>query len=140
MRRCIELAARALDTGDVPVGALIVQEGAVIAEGIEAVRAHRDVTAHAEIEAVRRACDFLRSLDLSGCTLYTSVEPCPMCAYAIRLARVGTVVSGARTPQGEGRWSGWTVLTSPDVLPSRPPPSVVRDVLAEECLAALDRR
>jgi tRNA(adenine34) deaminase len=140
MRRCIELAARAIDTGDVPVGALIVQNGEVIAEGIEAVRAHGDVTAHAEIEAVRSACARLSSSDLSGCTLYTSVEPCPMCAYAIRLARVGTVVSGARTPQSEGHWSGWRLLTSPDVLARRPPPRVVRDVLAEECLAALDRR
>jgi tRNA(adenine34) deaminase len=139
MRRCIELAARAVDTGDVPVGALIVQNGEVIAEGIEAVRAHGDVTAHAEIEAVRRACARLTSLDLSGCTLYTSVEPCPMCAYAIRLARVGTVVSGARTPESEERWSGWSVLTNLESVPRRPPPSVVRDVLAAECLAALER-
>jgi tRNA(adenine34) deaminase len=140
MRRCINLAAHAIDTGDVPVGALIVQNGEVIAEGIEAVRAKFDVTAHAEIEAVRRACARVRSLDLSGCTLYTTVEPCPMCAYAIRLARVGTVVSGARTPESEGRWSGWSLLTNPESVPRRPPPNVVRDVLAEECLAVLALR
>lgn len=140
MRRCIDLAARALAAGDAPVGALVVQNGEMIAEGIEAVKARGDVTAHAEIEAVRRACARLSSLDLSGCTLYTSVEPCPMCAYAIRLARVGTVVSGARTPESDGPWSGWSLLTSPESVPRRPPPRVVRDVLAEECLVGLDRR
>ena len=128
MRRCTELAARAAERGDVPVGAVIEREGEVIAEGIEAVKARGDVTAHAEIEAVRRACTRLGTLDLSGCTLYTSVEPCPMCAYAIRLARISRVVSGARTPESDGPWSGWDLLTDPDVLPRRPPPSVVRDV------------
>lgn len=127
MRRCIDLAARALAAGDAPVGALVVQNGEVIAEGIEVVKARGDVTAHAEIEAVRRACARLGTLDLDGCTLYTSVEPCPMCAYAIRLARISRVVSGARTPESDGRWSGWLLLTDPDVLPRRPPPSVVRD-------------
>lgn len=97
MRRCIELAHRALATGDPPVGALVVIDERVVGEGVEGVKARRDVTAHAEIEALRSACERLGSVDLTGCTLYTSVEPCMMCAYAIRLARIGVVVTGARS-------------------------------------------
>ena len=138
MRRSIELAVRALETSDAPVGAIVVQGGTVIGEGIESVRAHGDVTAHAEILAVRAACERVASLDLSGATLYTSVEPCPMCAYAIRLARIGTVVCGARAPTRSTACSGWHILTSPDALPARPVSSVIRDVLAAEC-AALGR-
>src|SRR5689334_1634155 len=82
MRRCIELARRALDTGDAPVGALVVADDRIVAEGIEGVRARSDVTAHAEIEALRAASKGLGTLNLTGCTLYTSVEPCVMCAYA----------------------------------------------------------
>jgi tRNA(adenine34) deaminase len=140
MRRCIELAERALLTGDAPVGALLVLKGLVIAEGVEAVRARGDVTAHAEIEAVRLACARTGSLDLSNGTLYTSVEPCPMCAYAIRLARVGIVVTGARSSASEPPWSGMGLLASTDLLPHRPPPSIVREVLAGECRAIATRR
>ncbi len=138
MRRCLELAREASATGDTPVGAVVVRNGDVLAEGVERVKARHDVTAHAEIEAIRAACTRLRALDLSGCTLYTTVEPCVMCAYAIRLARVGVVVSGARSPDAGSAWSGWHVLTTQAFLPARPCPRVVRDVLAEECLAVLN--
>jgi tRNA(Arg) A34 adenosine deaminase TadA len=97
MRRCIELARRALSTRDTPVGALLLRNTDVVAEGVESVKARGDVTAHPEIEAIRAACARMGSLDLTGCTLDTSVEPCPMCAYAIRLAGVGMVVTGARS-------------------------------------------
>lgn len=137
IRRCIELARRARVTGDAPVGAVIVLDGRIVAEGIECVRARRDVTGHAEIAAVRAACDRLGTLDLTGCTLYTSVEPCVMCAYAIRLARVSRVVAGARSSDAEWATNGWRVLTRADILPDRPPPSVTRDVLGRECHDAL---
>jgi len=137
MRRCVELARRALVTSDAPVGALVVSNDSVIAEGVESVKARRDVTGHAEIEAVRAACERLGSLNLTGCTLYTSVEPCVMCAYAIRLARVSIVVTGARSSDAERALNGWLVLTSADILPDRPPPALVRDVLSRECHAVL---
>jgi tRNA(adenine34) deaminase len=140
VRRCIELGREALRTGDSPVGSMIVRDGVIIAEASEGVRARGDVTAHAEIEALRSASHTLGSLDLTGCTLYTSVEPCPMCAYAIRLARVTEVVSGTAAPGGEGGISGDAVLSDRHLLPGRTPPAVVRGVLARECRALLDDR
>jgi tRNA(adenine34) deaminase len=140
MRRCIELAARALVTGDAPVGALIVWQDEIVAEASESVRATGDVTAHAEIVAVRAACQQLRSLDLTDCTLYTSVEPCLMCAYAIRLARVSTVIAGARAAEVDGALSGWDVLATASILPARPTPALVRGVLARECREVASRR
>lgn len=138
MRRCIEVARRAADTHDTPVGALIVRGDRIIAEAAEAVRARQDVTAHAEIEAVRQATALAESLDLSGCTLYTTVEPCVMCAWALRLARVGTVVTGTAPAGAAPALNGCTVLADPGILPNRPPPLLIRGVLAAECLALLE--
>jgi tRNA(adenine34) deaminase len=133
MRRCIELARQAIGSGDIPVGSLIVDGTEVVSEGVEAVRARHDATAHAEMEALRTAFARRRSRDLTGCTLYTTVEPCIMCAYAIRLARISVVVSGVREGDGEQTFSGHIVLTDERVAPNRPPPVVIRDVLAQEC-------
>ena len=133
MRRCIELARQAIVNGDTPVGSLILDGDTLVSEGVEAVHARPDATAHAEMEALRNAFMRRRSRDLTGCTLYTSVEPCIMCAYAIRLARISVVVCGARGDD-EGRpVSGYMVLTDERVAPNRPPPLVIRDVLAQEC-------
>jgi tRNA(adenine34) deaminase len=132
MHRCIELARQAIVTGDAPVGSLISDGDEVVAEGVEAVRARQDATAHAEMEALRAAFARRRSRNLTGCTLYTTVEPCIMCAYAIRLARISVVVCGARGDEGSVI-SGHRVLTDASLAPHHPPPSVLRDVLAEEC-------
>lgn len=137
MQRCIVLAREAAATGDARVGSLVVRGDEVIGEGVESVRRRGDVTAHAEIEAVRAALAHAQSLDLSGCTLYTSVEPCMMCAYAIRLARIDSVVSGARS-SGPDTMSGHMVLTDGALVPGRPVPVVIRDVLAPDCAAARD--
>jgi tRNA(adenine34) deaminase len=134
MRRCIELARRAMESGDTPVGSLIVDGDELVSEGVESVRARHDATAHAEMEALRTAFARRRSRDLTGCTLYTSVEPCIMCAYALRLARISVVVCGARGgDEEEQAVSGHTVLTAERVAPNRPPPLVIRDVLVQEC-------
>lgn len=138
MRRCIELARQAIQTGDAAVGSLIVDGDELVAEGVEAVRARPDATAHAEIEALRAAFVRRRSRDLTGCTLYTSVEPCIMCAYAIRLARISVVISGARGGDADQAISGHIILTDETVAPNRPPPVVIRDILAEECQNVLD--
>ena len=138
MGRCIELARQAiLGSGDSAVGSLIVDGDELVSEGVEAVRARQDATAHAEMEALRTAFARRRSRDLTGCTLYTSVEPCIMCAYAIRLARISVVVCGARGRDGEPA-SGHIVLTDERVAPSRPPPLVIRDVLVQECESVRD--
>ena len=139
MRRCIELARQASVSGDTPVGSLIVDGDELVAEGVEAVRARNDPTAHAEMEALRTASARRRSRDLTGCTLYTSVEPCIMCAYAIRLARISVVVCGARGEDGGQAVSGHIVLTDERVAPNRPPPLLIRDVLVQECQSARDR-
>lgn len=137
MRLCIALAWRARETNDPAIGSLIVQGRSILAEGVEAVRGHKDVTAHAEIEAVRAACKKLGSLDLSGCTLYTTVEPCMMCAYAIRLARITMVVAGSRLKDNEASARSLLTLTDAAYVPDRPPVVFIRDVLAEECAALL---
>jgi tRNA(adenine34) deaminase len=128
MRRCVELARLALATGDTPVGSVVVRAGVVVGEGIEAVRAQNDVTAHAEIQALRAASALVGSADLAGCTLYTTVEPCVMCAYAVRLARIALVVSGTRPRRTDGDMDGHDVRTNPRILPTRVPPAVVRDM------------
>lgn len=133
MRRCVELARRAIASGDSPVGSLIVDGDELVSEGVEAVRARQDATAHAEIEALRRAFARRRSRDLTGCTLYSSVEPCIMCAYAIRLARISVVVCGARGNDGGHAVNGHIVLTDEGAAPNRASPLVIRDVLADEC-------
>src|SRR5262245_52388179 len=136
MRRCIELARQATGSGDAPVGSLIVDGDELVSEGVEGVRARNDATAHAEMEALRTAFARRQSRDLTGCTLYTSVEPCVMCAYAIRLARISVVVCGASGGDGEQPVSGHIVLTDERVAPNRPPPLVIRNVLARECQSA----
>lgn len=140
MRLCIALAWRARDTKDTPVGSIVVQGNVIVAEGVEAVRGRQDVTAHAEMEAIRAACKKLKTLDLTGCTLYTSVEPCVMCAYAIRLARISTVVAGARSGDQEGSVRSLAALTQEHFVPNRPPVISVCDVLADECAALLVNR
>ena len=137
MRRCIELARQA--SGDAPVGSLILDGDTLVSEGVEAVRARHDATAHAEMEALRTAFVRRGSRDLTGCTLYTSVEPCIMCAYAIRLARISVVVCGARGSDEGQAVSGYVVLTDERLAPNHPPPLVIRDVLAQECQSVRDQ-
>jgi len=90
------------------------------------------------MEALRTAFARRRSRDLAGCTRYSGFEPCIMCAYAIRLARISVVVCGARGDDGGQGVSGHIVLTDEHVAPNRPPPLVVRDVLVRECQSVRD--
>ena len=96
MRQALELAREAAADGDVPVGCVIVRGGEVVGRGRNRREAEGDATAHAEMEAIRDACARLGSWRLHGCTLYATLEPCPMCAGAIINARVETVRYGAR--------------------------------------------
>ncbi len=92
MRRAISLAQRGIDAGaGGPFGAVVVKDGEIVGEGCNQVTSTNDPTAHAEVVAIRNACQNLNSFQLDGCTLYTSCEPCPMCLGAIYWARPGQV-------------------------------------------------
>lgn len=95
MRRALELAERAASAGEVPVGAVIVREGAIVGEGWNRPISSHDATSHAETEAIRAACRTLGNYRIPGATLYVTLEPCIMCSGAIMHARIGRVVFGA---------------------------------------------
>ncbi|WP_423454369.1 nucleoside deaminase [Ottowia sp. VDI28] len=92
LREAIELARTNIDKGGRPFGALVVRDGAVVASGVNEIQATNDPTAHAELTAIRAASLRLGSPDLSGCTVYASGHPCPMCMAAMRLAGVRAVM------------------------------------------------
>ena len=96
MREALELARQAAAEGDVPVGCVIVKDGEIVGRGLNRREERGDATAHAELEAIRDACRRLGSWRLHGCTLYVTLEPCPMCAGGIINARIETVRYGAR--------------------------------------------
>lgn len=97
MRQALALAREALESGDVPVGCVIAdREGNIVGRGRNRREERGDATAHAEVEAIRDACTHLGSWRLHGCTLYVTLEPCPMCAGAIINSRISAVRYGAR--------------------------------------------
>lgn len=99
MRAALREAERALEEEEAPVGAVLVREGRLIGRGHNRVEALQDPTAHAEIIAIGAACEAMGSRRLEGCTLYVTLEPCPMCAGAIVLARIPRLVFGASDPK-----------------------------------------
>jgi tRNA(adenine34) deaminase len=99
MRLALTQAAEARAAGEVPVGAVIVKDGDVIATGFNRPISHRDPTHHAEIAALRAAATRLGNYRLPGCTLYVTLEPCAMCAGAMMHARIARVVFGASDPK-----------------------------------------
>ena len=100
MRMALDQAQQAYDVGEVPVGAIVVHQDRVIAEGYNQREALNDPTAHAEMIAITQAANALDSWRLLDCTLYVTLEPCPMCAGAIVQARIPTVIYGATDPKG----------------------------------------
>jgi len=99
MTIALELAARASGKGEVPVGALVVSNGAIVGRGFNAPIGSHDPTAHAEIVALRDAARRLGNYRLPGCSLYVTLEPCVMCAGAIQHARIERLVYGASDPK-----------------------------------------
>lgn len=94
MRKAIELSIENIKNGGGPFGAVIAKDGDIIATGTNRVTADNDPTAHAEVNAIRKACQALKTFDLSGCTIYTSCEPCPMCLAAIYWAHIDKIYYG----------------------------------------------
>lgn len=91
MQRAIELSINSARNGGGPFGAVIAREGEIIAEGSNGVTIYNDPTAHAEVTAIRKACEKLGTFDLKGCEIYTSCEPCPMCLGAIYWAHLDKI-------------------------------------------------
>jgi tRNA(adenine34) deaminase len=134
MGLAIERARLAEAHGDVPIGAAILHDGETVALAGNERELRRDPTAHAEILAIRAAAEALGGWRLPGTTLYVTLEPCAMCAGAIVLARVPTVVIGAPDPKAGAAGSVLDVLQEP-ALNHRP--EVISGVRAQECAALL---
>lgn len=100
MDEAIEEAKKALSVDEVPIGCVIVFNGEIIARAHNRKEELQQVTAHAEVLAIEQACRFMKSWRLENCTLYVTLEPCPMCAGTIQQARIPMVVFGARDPKG----------------------------------------
>ncbi len=136
MRRALTLAERARGEGEVPVGAIVVREGAVLGEGWNRPIAARDPTAHAEILALRAAATAAGDYRLGGATLYVTLEPCPMCAAAMAHARVARLVFGAWDPRQGAAGSAFDLVSAP-ALNHRI--DAFGGVLSEECGELLRR-
>jgi tRNA(adenine34) deaminase len=130
MRHALTLAARAAESGEVPVGAVVVLEGRIVGEGWNQPIATSDPTAHAEIVAMRAAAREIRNYRLSGATLVVTVEPCLMCVGAMVHARIGTVVFGAPEPRAGALGSAIAAHETPGLNHRL---AVVGGVLADDC-------
>lgn len=129
MNRALEEARRAAEQGEVPVGAVVVCRDRIIARAHNLTEMLHDVTAHAEMQAITAAANALGGKYLDVCTLYVTVEPCPMCAGALAWAQLGRLVYGASDPK-----RGYTTLQAPMLHPRT---QVTAGVLANECGALM---
>lgn len=129
MMLAFSLAEQAARIGEVPVGAAIVKDGEVIAEAYNLRENGGGATAHAELLAIEKACELLGTWRLSGCELYVTLEPCPMCAGAIINARIDKVIFGAKDANG-GAFGSLIDLNS---YPLGHKPEIVSGILENEC-------
>ena len=136
MRRCIALAKSGRSDREYPFAAVVGRYGEFVCEASNMVRRAGDVTRHAEMVALSAAQQILRSRSLDDCTLYCTIEPCAMCAYAIRESRIGRVIFGLQSPVmgGHSRWNILRDATLSSVMPEvfAPPPYVLGGCLCEE--------
>ena len=136
MRRCIELAKSCGLEREYPFAAVVGRKGEFVCEASNMVRRTRDVTRHAEMAALSAAQQVLRTRSLHDCTLYCTIEPCAMCAYAIRESRIGRVIFGLRSPVmgGHSRWNILMDTKLSSVVPEvfAPPPYVLAGCLHRE--------
>ena len=134
MRLALDEAAAALDHDDVPIGAVAVHEGRVVAAARNERELRRDPTAHAEVLALRAAAETLGSWRLAGVTLYVTLEPCAMCAGALVLARVERLVYGPQDPRAGAAYSLYNVVQDPRLNHFV---EITTGVLEEECAGLL---
>lgn len=139
MRIAIDKTREGIALGQTPFGACIVKDDGLIAAAHNRVWANLDSTAHAEINAMRAACAALQSIDLSGCTIYSTCEPCPMCFAACHWAKISTIVYGASIVDAQR--AGFSELTIADAEMKRmgnSPLEIISGVSAEECRRLFD--
>lgn len=125
MRMALKEAQRAFDDDEVPVGAVIVADGRIIARGYNLTERLNDPTAHAEMQAITSGTEFLGGKYLRDCTLYVTLEPCPMCAGALYWSQITRIVYGAKDDK-----RGYSLISSKLLHPKT---EVIGGVLGEEC-------
>ncbi|MGP4082836.1 tRNA adenosine(34) deaminase TadA [Pseudalkalibacillus sp. R45] len=130
MKKAIEMAQKAASIGEVPIGAVVVKDEEIIASGYNLRETEQRSVAHAELIAIDEACKALGTWRLEGCTLYVTLEPCPMCSGAIVLSRVERVVYGACDPKGGCAGTLMNLLDEPRFNHQA---IVTSGVLEEEC-------
>ncbi len=133
MEEALVLARQAAEDGEVPVGAVVVRGDRIVGRGRNRRESSKNALSHAEIEAIDEACRTLGGWRLWGCTLYVTLEPCPMCAGAILNARLRRVVFGARDPKAGSLCSVQRLFD----LPYNHKPQIEGGFMEEECAAAL---
>lgn len=134
MREALDEAEAAWARGDLPIGAVLVHQGQVLARGGNTREAEHDPTGHAELVVLRQAAKRLGRWRLHGCALYVSLEPCPMCAAAIAMARLDLVVFAASDPKMGACGSRWHLLADTHLGPGVP---VLAGVMEAEAQAQL---
>ncbi|MGM9851415.1 MAG: nucleoside deaminase [Muribaculaceae bacterium] len=132
MHLALQQAREALAADEVPIGAVVVAGERVLGRGHNLTESLRDVTAHAEMQAITAAEQTLGGKYLSGCTLYVTVEPCLMCAGAIAWSQISRIVVGAADPK-----RGYSTFIAPGSHPFHPKATITTGVLAEECGALM---
>lgn len=136
MKEALQLAAEAFSREEVPVGAIIILDGEIIARGFNQKEILQDPTAHAEILAIQQACRHLNSWHLDDTAMYVTLEPCPMCAYAIIQARIKRLIFGAHDPKAGAAGSVVNIFQEKLFNHSV---EVVGGILVEECGAVLKK-
>jgi tRNA(adenine34) deaminase len=134
MRMALDDAARGKAEGNVAVGSVITLGDTVVARGRNLVTSTFDPTAHAETVALREAGRALQRVDLSGCVLYTTFEPCPMCCGALLASGISTLVMGGRPTPGERRWGEFTVERFIELAKRGDSIQVVTGILPQQCV------
>ena len=135
MDRALTLAFEAADKDEVPVGAVIVKDGEIIAEGRNRREEKQNALSHAETEAINEACKKLKSWRLDGCEMYVTLEPCPMCTGAIINSRIKTVVFGAYDSKAGSMDS---VINLCD-YPYNHKPEIYGGICEDECVAVMQK-
>ena len=140
MSQAIAAAERGIQNGQTPFGACIVRDGRVVAAAHNNVWADNDITAHAEVCAIRQACRKLATVDLSGCTIYSTCEPCPMCFSAIHWARIGRIVFGAAVADAAAAGFSEMPISNEQMKSlGGAEMEIVGGLLREQCVALFER-